>query len=65
VFYFCQFLGVDVSAHHAFVYPLGQLLDHVVPFCPVLVRILCFNERINDDDDDDDDETILSNPIIE
>jgi len=57
-------LGADVTAHHAFLYPLGQSLEHFTPFCPVLVCILSkiyctiFNERINegnDDDDDDDD----------
>jgi len=40
VFYFCQFLGADVSVHHAFLYPLEQLLEHFVPLCPVLVCIL-------------------------
>ena len=32
------------------------MLEHVVPFCPALLRLLeVFNEQINDDDDDDDD----------
>jgi len=61
-------------AHHAFLYPLGQLLEHFVPFCPVIVCILSklivlfFNERINAAaaaaDDDDDDEVSPEHRVV-
>jgi len=43
IIYFCQFFfggGADVSLHHAFLHPLGQLLEHFVSFCPVLYKSL-------------------------
>jgi len=55
VFYICQFFR---GRCYTFLYPLGQLLEHFVPFCSVLVCIIIytlirtvFNEGINDDND--------------
>jgi len=36
----CLFLSVGRGGCYAFLYPLGQLLEHFVTFCPVLVCIL-------------------------
>jgi len=58
-FYCVYFLSVFRGKCFAFLYPLGQLLEHFVPFCTVLMCTLSkligtvFNERNNVDDDDD------------
>jgi len=49
VFYFCQFLEADVSAHSAFLSRSVQC--HLLSICCTFVI-----GKINDDDDDDDDD---------
>jgi len=56
VFYFCQFLGADVSAHGAFL-PCSVQCHLFSIFCTFVI------EQINDDDDDDDDDHIGINDI--
>jgi len=53
VFYFCQFLGADISAHRAFL--SGSVQCHLLSiFCTFVI------EQINDDDDDDNDDEKLT-----
>jgi len=46
VFYFCQFIGADASAHRALC-PALFSVTYCLQFCTLVIQ------QINDDDDDD------------
>jgi len=62
VFYFCQFLGADVSAHRAFLTCSVQC--HLLSiFCTFVIEQI--NDDGDDDDDDDDDDNVSFSAVSE